>query len=82
MTLRMSSLPEVVAGVGSANASKCEIPTLMQLFKHPKVSIHPSHSVMIPQLGEDEAEILGQAISSLLLLLDVTYEIQHNSFMH
>ena len=28
-----------------------------------KVSIHPSHSVMIPNLGEDEAHILGQVKS-------------------
>ena len=68
-------MPEVVAGVGLANASKCEIPTLMQLFEHLKVSIHPSHSVMIPQLGEDEVDILGQAIplSSFTLLYSVTY---------
>jgi len=38
MTLRMSSLPEVVAGV----------------------MVHPSHPTLIPDLGEDEAVILGQ----------------------
>ena len=27
---------------------------------HTKVTIHPSHSTMIPNLGEDEATILGQ----------------------
>ena len=32
----------------------------MQLLSLFKVSIHPSHSVMIPNLGEEEAEILGQ----------------------
>jgi len=46
MTVRMSSLPEIAAGV----------------------SIHPSHSVMIPQLGEDETEILEQVIAPQLLL--------------
>lgn len=50
MTLRMSSLPEVVAGV----------------------SIHPSHSVMIPQLGEDEADILGQVEAPQLFLPTMT----------
>jgi len=50
MTLRMSSLPEVVAGV----------------------SIHPSHSVMIPQMGEDEAEILGQVEAPQLFLPTMT----------
>ena len=48
----------------------------MQLFLLFKVSIHPSHSVMIPNLGEDEADILGQVdliqsacLSSFLSLL-------------
>jgi len=50
MTLRMSSLPEVVAGV----------------------SIHPSHSVMIPNLGEDEADILGQVEAPQLILPTMT----------
>ena len=39
----------------------------MQLFSLFKVSIHPSHSVMIPNLGEDEAEILGQVKSHFLI---------------
>jgi len=46
MTVRMSSLPEIAAGV----------------------SVHPSHSVMIPQLGEDETEILEQVEAPQLLL--------------
>jgi len=50
MTIRMSSLPEVVAGV----------------------SVHPSHSVLIPQLGEDEAEILGQVEAPQLFLPTMT----------
>ena len=53
MTIRMSSLPEVVAGVGLANIT-CKYLRSLQ------VSVHPSHSVLIPQLGEDEAKILGQ----------------------
>jgi len=50
MTLRMSSLPEVFAGV----------------------SIHPSHSVLIPQMGEDEADILGQVDAPQLFLPTMT----------
>lgn len=50
MTLRMSSLPEVFAGV----------------------SIHPSHSVLIPNLGEDEADILGQVEAPQLILPTMT----------
>jgi len=46
MTLRMSSLPEIIAGV----------------------TIHPSHSTMIPNLGEDEATILGQVTAPQLIL--------------
>jgi len=36
------------------------------------VSIHPSHSVMIPQLGEDEADILGQVEAPQLFLPTMT----------
>jgi len=46
VTLRLSSLPEIIAGV----------------------SIHPSHSVMIPTLGEDEADILAQVEVPQLML--------------
>lgn len=46
MTLRMSSLPEILAGV----------------------IIHPSHPTLIPDLGEDEASILGQVEAPQLIL--------------
>ena len=46
-----------------------ELYASMQLLSHFKVSIHPSHSVMIPNLGEDEAEILGQVESHSLTFL-------------
>merc|ERR1719474_1291603 len=46
MTLRISSLPEIIAGV----------------------TIHPSHSTMIPNLGEDEATILGQVTAPQLIM--------------
>ena len=46
-----------------------ELYASMQLLSHFKVSIHPSHSVMIPNLGEDEAEILGQVKSHFLIFL-------------
>jgi len=46
MTLRMSSLPEVIAGV----------------------IVHPSHPTLIPDLGEDEASILGQVEAPQLIL--------------
>lgn len=35
---------------------------------HAQVSIHPSHSVMIPTLGEDEADILAQVTNFLTLM--------------
>jgi len=46
MTLRMSSLPEVIAGV----------------------IVHPSHPTLIPDLGEDEASILGQVGAPQLIM--------------
>ena len=48
----------------------------MQLCVNFKVSIHPSHSVMIPQLGEDEADILGQVNPPIFFTLSSS--VTHN----
>merc|ERR550525_735785 len=49
---------------------------IRRAFIHPsihfKVSIHPSHSVLIPNLGEDEADILGQVEAPQLILPTMT----------